>query len=132
VAPIAKDGKLDPLWPTVVKKRVDGGPDGAPSEEDVIDENHRFAAQVEVDVGGVYDRLGRWRLRAHIIPVEGDIEVPDWGVGTDQVVQQPMKPSRQKRTARVNSHDRQRIGDRILLRNLMSNPPKRSPQVIAL
>ena len=57
VAAVAEHGELDPLRAAVVEEGVDRGAHGAAGEEDVVDEDDRAAGEVEVDVGGVDDRL---------------------------------------------------------------------------
>ena len=74
VASVDHDGELDRLGPPEVAQRVEGGPDGAPGEEDVVDQDHHPSGQVEGDVG---DRLGQDRAQADVVAVEGDVEAAD-------------------------------------------------------
>ena len=66
VAAVAEHRELHPLRAAVVEERLDRGAHGAAGEEDVVDEDDGAAGEVEVDVGGVDDRLGGrapWRRR---------------------------------------------------------------------
>ena len=81
VAAVAEDGELDPLRAAVVEEGVDRGAHGAAGEEDVVDEDDGALAEVEVDVGGVDDRLRGGRLGADVVAVEGDVEVADRQLG---------------------------------------------------
>ena len=57
VAAVAEHRQLHPARPAVVEERLDRGADGAAGEEDVVDEDDGALGEVEVDVGGVDDRL---------------------------------------------------------------------------
>ena len=81
VAAVAEHGELHPLGPAVVEERLDRGAHGAAGEEDVVDEDDGAPGEVEVDVGGVDDRLRRGRLGADVVAVEGDVDVADRQLG---------------------------------------------------
>ena len=66
VAPVAEHRQLDAARAPVIEDRLDHGPHRAAGEEHVVDEDDGSAGEVEVDVGGVDDRLGGrgpWRRR---------------------------------------------------------------------
>ena len=71
VAAVDHDGQLDGPGPAEVVQRVEGGPDGPPGEEHVVDQHHHPAGQVDRDVG---DRLGQDGAQADVVAVEGHIE----------------------------------------------------------
>ena len=77
VAMRGPDRQLHALGTAIVEERLDRGADGAAGVEDVVDEDDGAVGEVEVDVGGVDDRLLGGRLGADVVAVEGDVEVPD-------------------------------------------------------
>ena len=74
VAAVDHDGELDGAGPAEVVERVEGGPDGAPGEEDVVDQHDHPPGQVDGDVG---DRLGQDGAQADVVAVEGHVEAAD-------------------------------------------------------
>ena len=74
VAPVDHDGQLDGPGPAEIVEGVQGGPDGAAREEDVVHEHHDLPGQVDRDVG---DRLGQDRAQADVVAVEGHVESAD-------------------------------------------------------
>ena len=107
VAAVAEDGELDPARAAVVEERLDRGADGAAGEEDVVDEDDGALGEVEVDVGGVDDRLRGGRLGADVVAVEGDVEVADRQLGPGQLADEGVQPAGQHRAAGVDPDDRQ-------------------------
>ena len=71
VAPVDHHRQLHRPGPPVVAEGVEGGPDGAPGEQDVVDQHHHLPGQVERDVGG---GLGQHRPQADVVAVEGHVE----------------------------------------------------------
>ena len=59
------------LGPPVLAQGVEGGPDGAPGEQHVVDQHHGGPGQVEADVGG---RLGQDGPQADVVAVEGHVQ----------------------------------------------------------
>ena len=80
VAAVDHDGQLNGAGPTEVVQRVEGGADGAAGEEDVVDQHHHLAGQVDRDVG---DRLGEDGAQPDVVAVEGHVEAAD-GQGVDR------------------------------------------------
>ena len=74
VAPVDHDGELDGPGAAEVVQRVEGGPDGAAGEEDVVDQHDDAPGQVDRDVG---HRLGQHRAQPDVVAVEGHVERAD-------------------------------------------------------
>ena len=132
MAAVAEDGELDPLRAAVVEEGVDRGAHGAAGEEDVVDEDDRAPGEVEVDVGGVDDRLRGGRLGADVVAVEGDVEVADRQLGAGQLAEQGVQAAGEEGAAGVDADDRETLGLGVLLGDLVGDPPQRSPQVVVL
>ena len=79
MAPVDHDGQLDGPGPAEVVQGVQGGPDGAAGEEDVVDQHHHLAGQVDRDVG---HGLGQDGPQPDVVAVEGHVEAAD-GQGVD-------------------------------------------------
>ena len=97
VAAVAEDGELDPLRAAVVEEGLDRGADGAAGEEDVVDEDDGALGEVEVDVGGVDDRLRGGRLGADVVAVEGDVDVADRQLGAGQLAEEGVQATGEER-----------------------------------
>ena len=72
------------------------------------------------------------RLGADVVAVEGDVEVADRRLGLGQLAEQGVQAAGEERAAGVDADDREALGLRVLLGDLMGDPPQRSPQVVAL
>ena len=107
VAAVAEHGELDPLRAAVVEEGLDRGPHRAAGEEDVVDEDDGAAGEVEVDVGGVDDRLRGRRLGADVVAVEGDVDVADRQLGAGQLAEQGVQAAGEEGAAGVDPDDRQ-------------------------
>ena len=132
VAAVAEHGELDPPRAAVVEERVDRGAHGAAGEEDVVDEDDGAAAEVEVDVGGVDDRLRVGRLGADVVAVEGDVDVADRQLGAGQLGEQGVQATGEHGAAGVDADEREPRGLGVLLGDLVGDPPQRSPQIVVL
>ena len=88
--------------------------------------------EVEVDVGGVDDRLRGGRLGADVVAVEGDVEVADRQLGAGQLAEEGVQAAGQDGAAGVDADDRQALGIGVLLGDLVGDPPQRSPQIVVL
>ena len=132
VAAVAEHRELDPARAAVVEERLDRGPHRAAGEEDVVDEDDGAVGEVEVDVGGVDDRLRGRRLGADVVAVEGDVDVADRQLDRGQLAEQRVQAAGEHGAAGVDPDDRQALGVRVLLDDLVGDPPQRSPQVVAL
>ena len=132
VAAVAEDRQLHPLRTAVVEERLDRGADGAAGVEDVVDEDDRALAEVEVDVGGVDDGLRAGCLGADVVAVEGDVEVADRQVAAGQLTEEDVEAAGQDGAASVDADDRQALGIGVLLGDLVGDPPQRSPQIVVL
>ena len=132
VAAVAEDGELHPLRAAVVEERLDRGAHGAAGVEDVVDEDDGAVGEVEVDVGGVDDRLRGGRLGADVVAVEGDVEVADRQLGAGQLAEEDVEAAGQDGAASVDADDRQTLRIGVLLGDLVGDPPQRSPQIVVL
>ena len=106
MAAVAEDRELHPLRAAVVEERLDRGAHGAAGEEDVVDEDDGAAGEVEVDVGGVDDRLRGGRLGADVVAVEGDVDVADRQLGAGQLAEQGVQAAGEQGAAGVDADDR--------------------------
>ena len=132
VAAVAEHRQLHPPRPAVVEERLDRGAHGAAGEEDVVDEDDGALGEVEVDVGGVDDRLRGGRLGADVVAVEGDVEVADRQLGPGQLAEEDVQAAGEHGAAGVDADDREPLGIRVLLGDLVGDPPQRSPQIVVL
>ena len=57
---------------------------------------------------------------------------PIGGLGSAQLGQQSVEPAGEQGATSVDSDDRQGIGGRVLLGDLVGDPPQRSPQIVVL
>ena len=81
MAAIDQDGQLDAPGPAEIVERIHGGADGASAEEDIVDEDDGFAADVEGDDGGL--DVGSNAL-IEVIAMHADVERAERdGVGPD-------------------------------------------------
>ena len=132
VAAVAEHGELHAARAAVVEEGVDRGAHGAAGEEDVVDEDDGALAGVELDVGGVDDRLAGGVLGADVVAVEADVEVADRQLGAGQLGEEVVEATGEDRAASVDADDRESLGLGVLLGDLMGDPSQGSPQVIVL
>jgi hypothetical protein len=123
VAAVAEHRQLHPLGAAVVEEGVDRGARSAAGEQHVVDEDDRAAREVEVDVRGVDDGLRGGRLGADVVAVEGDVEVADRSLGLGQLADQGVQAAGEDGAAGVDADDRQSLGLRVGLGDLMGDPP---------
>jgi hypothetical protein len=71
---VDEDGQLNFLRPAKIIEGVHGGPDGAAAEQDVINQDHGFAGDIERDDGRL--DVGRGPF-VEVIPVHRDIELAE-------------------------------------------------------
>ena len=81
VAAVGEDRELDARRAAVLEQRVDRGADRAARVEDVVDEDHGPALELEVELRVVHDRLRAARRAAladvDVVAVEGDVELAE-------------------------------------------------------
>ena len=75
MAAVDEDREPDPSRAAQVRERVHRGADRPAGEQDVVDEDHRPAGDVEGDPRLV--DLGRFRGEPDVVAVEGDVEGSD-------------------------------------------------------
>ena len=71
VAPVDQYGQLDLAGPAQIVQGVEGGPDGAPGEQHIVDQHHIFAANVHRKAGGLDHRAAAF---LQVIPVQVDVQ----------------------------------------------------------
>ena len=84
VAAVDHDRELHRPRAPVGVEGVEGGPDRAAGEEDVVDQHHDGAVDVHRDVG---DRLGQHRSDADVVAEERDVERADRRRGAVDLVE---------------------------------------------
>ena len=89
-------------------------------------------AEVEVDVGGVDDRLRGGRRGVNVVAVEGDVEVADRQLGPGQLAEEGVEAAGEERAAGVDADQGEIPGIGVLLGDLVGDPPQRSPQIVVL
>ena len=72
------------------------------------------------------------RLGADVVAVEGDVDVADRQLCPGQLAEDGVKATGQHRAPGVDANDREPRGLRVLLGDLVGDPPQRSPQVLVL
>ena len=83
-------------------------------------------------MGGVDDRLRGGRLGADVVAVEGDVEVADRQLGPGQLGEEACRRRASKAPRVWMPTIAEAIGVRVLLGDLMGDPPQRSPQIVVL
>ena len=128
---VAQHGQLHPPGTAVVEQRLDAGPDGAPREEDVVDQHDRVVPDREVDVRGVDDGLPRRRAQVKVVAVEGDVDVPERDRLLDEPAQKLVDASRKDGPAAMDADDRHALAG-VLLDDLVGDAHQRAPDVLAV
>ena len=133
VAAVGEHGELDPGRAAVVEQGVDRRPHGAAGEEDVVDEDHGAAVEVEVEVGGVDDRLGAGLAAGEVVAVEGDVEVAERHLGAGELADERVQAAGEDGAAGVDADQRQRRSAAgVLLDDLVRDPHERAAQIVAV
>ncbi len=127
VAPVDHHGQLYGPGPAEVGEGVEGGPDGAPGEEHVVDQHHDLAGQVDRDVG---DRLGQDRAQADVIAVEGDVEGAQGDVGLLDLVQVVHQQPGQPDAAGLETDDHHLVESVVALDDLVGHAPHGPTDVV--
>ena len=93
MAAVGEHGQLHARGAAVVEQRLDRGAHGAAGVEHVVDDHHRAAVDVEVDVRGVHD--GRVGPARDVVAVEADVEITQRHLGFEQSFELALQPPRQ-------------------------------------
>jgi hypothetical protein len=128
VTAVGEHGELHAGGPAVGEQRLDRGADRAARVEDVVDDHDRHPVDVEGDVAGVDDRLVV--AAADVVAVEGDVDVAVRQAGVEQVLDERVDAPAEHRAAAVDPDDREPLGLRVLLHDLVRDPYERAPDVV--
>ena len=132
MAAVGEHRELDALRAAVIEQRVDGRARGAAGEHDVVDQDHRAAVEVEVEVRAVDDRLGARLAVADVVAVEGDVEVAERHLGPAELADERVQPAGQHRPAGVDADQRDRLRLGVLLDDLVRDPHERAAQIVPI
>ncbi len=72
------------------------------------------------------------RVRADVVAVEGDVDVADRDGGVGELAEDRVQAAGEQGAPSVDADDRQSVRLRVLLGDLVGDPPQRPPQVVAL
>ena len=135
VAAVGEHGELHALGPAVLEQRVDRGADRAAGVEDVVDEDHRAALELEVELRVADERLRAARRLAgadvHVVAVEGDVELAELELVARALLDQPAEPLRERHAARVDADERDRAEVLVPLDDLVGDARERPPDAFA-
>src|SRR5690606_15660492 len=123
VPAVHEDGQAHGGGAAQIGDRVEGGPDGAAGEEDVVHEHDDGA--VEGDTGQAVGHRGAGRAAAEVGPVEGDVHLADGGGGVEgrlDAGQQGAQPPGQGRPAARDPHQDEILGALVGLEDLVGDP----------
>ena len=116
VAAVGEHGELDARGTAVFEQRVDRGADRAAGVEDVVDEDHRAALELEVELRVAHDRLAVARRLAaadvDVVAVEGDVELAEIELEARPLLDQAAQTLADRHPARVDPDERDRRRDR--------------------
>jgi hypothetical protein len=89
VAAVDEAGKLHARRPAVLEEGLDGGADGAPRREDVVDEDARHPLEREVELRRAHDRLRVSRRLAvphdDVVAMERDVDRAERDFGAAEI-----------------------------------------------
>lgn len=123
---VHEDGQAHGGGAAQVGDRVEGGPDGAAGEEDVVHEHDDGA--VEGDLGQAGGHRGAGRAAAEVVPVERHVHLADGGGGVEgrlDAGQQGAEPPGQGGPAARDPHQDETLGALVGLEDLVGDPGQR-------
>ena len=132
VATVDEHRELHPLGTPVVEQGVDRRPHGAAGEQDVVHEHHGAPVEVEVEVRGMDHRPGAGLAVVDVVAVERDVEVAERHLEPGQLADQRMQPLAQDGAAGVDADQRETIGTRVLLDDLVGDPHQGAAQIVTV
>ena len=126
MAAVGEHRELNPCGPPVFEERVDRSADRAARVEDVVDEDHRAALDVEVELRVAHDRLRAARRLAsahvHVVAVEGDVELAELELDPGALLDQSPEAVCERDPARVDADERDRVEILVALDDLVCDP----------
>ena len=81
-----------------------------PGVEDVVDEDHGPAVELEVEMGAVDDRLGARLAGDEIVAVEGDVEVAERDGRAAELADEGVQAAGEHGAPRVDADEGERAG----------------------
>ena len=136
VAAVGEHGELDARRAAVLEQRVDRGADRAAGVEDVVDEDHRAALELEVELRVADDRLPPARRLAvadvDVVAVEGDVELAEVELEPGALVDQPAQALRERDAAGVDADERDGVEVLVALDDLVRDPRERAVDRLAV
>ena len=133
VAAVGEHRELDPLRAAVVEQGVDRRPRGAAGEQDVVDQDHGAAVELEVEVRGVDDRLGAGLAVGQVVAVEGDVEVAERHLGPGQLADQRVQAAAPAPLRGCGCRPAPAgLRSRVLLDDLVRDPDQGAAQIVAV
>ena len=124
--------QLDAPGAAVVEEGLDRRAGRAAGEEDVVDQDHGAALEVEVEVRGVDDRCRAGLAAVHVVAVEGDIDVAQRDLGAAELADQRVQAARQQGAAGVDADQGELLAAGVLLDDLVRDPHQRAAQVVSV
>jgi len=121
VSAIDQDRELNAAGASEIVERIEGRASGAATTENIIDQHHGFAVEIEGDVSRVNFGCG---LFMEVITMEGDIDGSQGhGVSTD-VLQELMEPGGEMDAASLDADERDLLAVLVLFHDLVSDSGK--------
>ena len=128
MAAVDEDGELDASGPPALEERLDRRPDRAARVEDVVDEDHRHPAQLEVERGRVDDRL---LAAGHcVVAVEGDVDRAELDLLPAPLLDQRGEPLCERDAAGVDADEREPAEVVVALDDLVRDPRERALEAL--
>ena len=136
MAAVGEHGELDARGPAVLEQRVDRGADRAAGVEDVVDEDHGAALELEVELRVADDRLAAARRLAvadvDVVAVEGDVELAEVELEAGALGDQAAEPLGERHAARVDADERDGVEVVVALDDLVRDPRERALDRLAV
>ena len=130
VAAVGEHGELDARRAAVLEQRVDRGADRAAGVEDVVDEDHGAALELEVELRVAHDRLRAPRRLAaadvDVVAVEGDVELAEVELELGALLDQAAQALGERDAARVDADERDGVELLVALDDLVRDPRERA------
>ena len=129
MAAVGEDGELDSFGPPVFEERIDRRPNGASRVEHIVDEDHRQAFELEVELRVAHERLrpARSLAGAHVdvVAMEGDVELAEVELAARALGDQAAQALGERNAARVDADERDGLDVLVPLDHLVGDARKR-------
>jgi hypothetical protein len=114
----------------MLEERLDRRPDRPARVEDVVDEDDRHPAQLEVEGGRVHDRL--LHAGGGVVAVEGDVDRAELHLLPAPLLDQRREPLRKRDAARVDADEREPAEVVVALDDLVRDPRQRAREALGV